>query len=45
MNLCVNMIIRASFQPFLHNLSLMNLDMVILEYRNDGLPRWSSWET
>jgi len=33
-NLCIKMILYAPFQPFFH-LSLMNLDIVILEYGHD----------
>jgi len=34
-NSCVKMIIHAPSQPFFHNLSLMNLDIAILEYGHD----------
>jgi len=32
---CVKMILHAPSKPFFYNLSLMNLDIVILEYGHD----------
>jgi len=34
-NSCVQMIVHAPCQTFFHDLSLMNLDIVILEYGHD----------
>jgi len=32
---CVKVILHAPFKPFFHNLSLINLDIIFLEYGYD----------